>query len=330
MSTQGVPLGQYHGAIIISINGVILQGLGFKQPPGYYVGIPKYILDLNCRESPWRRRRLCLKRLLKEYGPRGLEAAYLKSKPLLDNVYLEQFNVNVPAIKKSSVLSIVNPPDALIKVVTHADMLRNFYSLYGVLSELEAWGVDLHNLGLTGSLAMGFANPQISDIDLVVYGAKGALAAYDYFIEKSRVCRRGTSGKNAAAMFKRSQFGGLRVEPPIEVSWRRLLCSKSPNTVSWVGVPETPLSHCGPLERMHIHDLKPARLKLRVEGGHESSLLYPPCTISYEGIAILSFEYNVGGILYRGGKFLVEGLYSPEYNVVLLASRERPGFIRIL
>jgi predicted nucleotidyltransferase len=301
-----------HGSSVITRYGVLGIIIGIPRPPELLPIIPKYVL---CSESPWSRGASAFCRVLERYGPLGVSGTLAKIgfKEALDGIY----NSPMPYVRLFDVIEIVKPKEALHRVLSKP-VNDLHYALLNLLSLLSVSGVDVDNVGLTGSLAMRIENVEVSDLDLVVYGLESAEAMYRLFTDKI---------KPDSTPVK--EFGGLIVEPGVNLGWRR--ASFRGFTVGWVGVPGVG-ELCEPLERYFAIDgpIKPVEIVVDVRGGQPSALTYPPCVPSSDGTYIVSFEYNVGALLYRGGTFRIKGLAGGGLDTIYIATRELPGYIRLL
>ncbi|MEB2836634.1 MAG: hypothetical protein GSR80_001805 [Desulfurococcales archaeon] len=227
------------------------------------------------------------------------------------------YGASIPVISREELVLTCDPIESMKYIISRPTGQLEFMLVH-IASLLGAAGVGIGALGVTGTLAMGVHVEGISDIDLVVYGPRASLEVYEAFAsigEEPPGARRGI-------------VNGVKVHPPLSLAWRRRVVDGT--HVSWTGAPEAAASHCAPLREWRR--LEPprgrARLALRVPGGQVGALLYPPCVESEEGVHIVSFEYNLGALLYEGGLMEVEGLASEE--AILLGTREYPGSLRLL
>lgn len=267
-----------HGSMIITSNGRVYQEIGIPSPPGLVPVIPKYIV---CGSGSWGRSGVSMCRVLSRYSPRGLmDAADRAGLGLrIDPLYMAR----IPYIQEASIMERVTPPSALERVAKKPRG-RISMMLVEIVSALRPWG-----LGITGTIALGIENDRISDIDLIV------------------------------ATWTPSRFMGLFRETTStfrrrpELAWRRGYYMGV--HVSWTGVPPIPAGHCRPLKNYWNVDTprRRARIEVYVEPGQEGALLYPPC-VEAEGLYLVSYQYNHGYTLYRGGRLMVEGVIG-EYTV---------------
>jgi len=130
------------------------------------------------------------------------------------------------------------------------------------------------------------------DIDLIIYDSEAAVSMVEIFrkttIPYSTVVRR---------------TGTIIVDSGLDLSWRRGYYNGV--HISWTGVPVTVAGHC---DIVYWNLLPPQNYKyieVYIEPMQETALLYPPCVYSSEGYYIISYEYNIGYLLYQGGMFAI-------------------------
>jgi len=302
-----------YGTIIITIHGVVAQSLGLRAD-GYCIVMPKYV---QCRDpytpwiAPWGTR-LC--RVIRGYGPHGIARAVAASG--VRQVYSGTHGALVPVIAEWDVALSLSPQAALARAIASGDP-----DVVATLGLLRRLGAPVSAMGLTGSRAAGY-NHAVSDIDLVVFGEEAAEEMYRVFSS--------LSGKWDPA--GKDDLGGVKVEPVADLSWRRRVVKTiyGPIGVTWIGAPERENAHCPPLSRGVTDPDPPGPLiagEVVVHPGQPSALLYPPCARAKDGTWIVSYEYNVAGVLYRGGRMLVEGAASASGSIIYLGTREAPGRI---
>ncbi|MCE4627936.1 MAG: hypothetical protein F7C34_02140 [Desulfurococcales archaeon] len=297
-----------YGDIIVMKDGVIAQSLGI--PLGEYcVVLPKYVV---CRgETPWRARWARLCRIIRGYGPRGLEMAVRASS--VAEKYHPAFGTNMPAAHPWDALFVVEAVEALSSAVARGEP-----GTLGALSVLGLRGALEGLLGLTGSRAAGYSHER-SDVDLVAYGPDVAVRLYETF---------SSLGGPWDPASKRD-LGGVQVSKLLDLSWRRRVIETPLGRfpVTWTGAPSEPLAHCPPLQGLEGPG-SPAgivRDRVCIEPGQETALLYPPCAWTSKGW-VVSFEYNLAGLLYNGGCITLEAVRTID-GIILLGVREFPGRI---
>jgi len=290
-----------HGSIVY-YKDLILQVLGLPSPPGLLAVMPKY---RACRaRSPWRRASGPYCRIAREYGPGGLEDTLTLSG--LREQYDSLYQSLMPYIPSMLVQESITPREAMRRFTMQLAQAPEGVERAArfIYEELGTRG-----LGLTGSIAAGIAHAN-SDIDLVALDHRAARRLYEEFAGLSRGPRR-------------ASFNGVSVWPPIDLSWRRTWIDGV--RITWIGAGE----RCRALRS--YYDLDPPARRwegvLRIEPGQETALAYPPCVRAGE-YWLVSYEYNLGGLFYEGGRIRVRGVAGEE--VVYVGVRERPASLEIL
>jgi len=235
---------------------------------------------------------------VKAYGPLGVKAGLeawgrsLRWDPI--------YRAPMPYIQFEEVVFCVEPRKALEHALATGEP-----AVTRVLEALEAEGVRVSWLGLTGSRALGISHSR-SDVDLVVY--EGHSTVYEAF-------------KRLAGTPSGARLGGITVEPALDASWRKTIIGGHPST--WTPAGGT----CPVLRNYYSIDPPdaPAVVEAYVPRGQETALGYPPCARTADGTWVVSFEYNVAGLLYEGGPVRVAGILSERGSVLYLGAREYPG-----
>ncbi len=266
-----------HGSMILT-RDALYQEIGIPRPPGLIPVIPKYRI---CRDSPWRLRGSSLCRIIASYGPQGLSRAIerLGARQYVDPLY----GAPIPYIHDHDVVERVDPLTALERV---ASKPRGRISQIAVklAYTFRGW-----RIGLTGTTAVAAENDEISDIDMIIvtWRPSGFLEEFTSTVKPYT--------RNPALSWRRGYYNGVHT--------------------SWVAVPPDPAGHCPPLSNYWSIDTphKLVSIEVRVDPGQEEALLYPPC-VQAGDIYVISYEYNDGIILYRGGRIRVRGV-AGEYTV---------------
>ena len=296
-----------YGALLFLKSGVVVQSLGMEVG-GRCVVMPKYVA---CREpSLWGRLgtgSLC--RVIRGYGPRGLARALELSGIAAGHGSSE--GAPLPLVAPEEAVHVVTPREAFSQSISEGrHLLAHALDRLGLLAYSE-------ELGLTGSIAGGYWHED-SDIDLVALTHRAALELYEAFrtISASR------------DVLTKSELGGIIVPGGVDVSWRRTWVELGGRRVgvTWIGgLPQGPL-HC-PQAVPPLPLRAPWRGTVYIPPGDPRALLYPPCAASSSGELVISYEYNLGGLLYEGGQFIIEGTRIGGTNAIVLGIREAPGKI---
>lgn len=297
-----------HGTMIYTVDGLVGQVIGIPSPQGLIPVIPKYV---SCSGGEWLRPggRFC--RVIPHYGPEGLELG-IRGSGLIER-FDPQYGSPMPYVSEYSVLLRTPPREALARVLRGpAGPLHEKAVLVAEL--LGSCGISLGDLGLTGSVAAGIQREGVSDLDFVVYGSPAAVSMAECF---SSIAGAGAGGF-------RGEFGGVTVDPPVNTSWRKGIVGGQ--RVTWVGVRTGP-GECPPLSSYEklSPPLEPVEARLRVPEGQGGALTYPPCVESSEGVYLISYEYNLAAVLYKGGRLEVSGTISADGRAIYVGLRARPG-----
>lgn len=307
-----------HGTMIVDRSLRVHQVIGLPAPSPFIVTLTKY--RLCGRDTPWRLGRLPLCRLLTKYSAReAKEAAAQGGVRLVDDPF---YNSKIPLLDPSTEIIIMAEPEEALRAIIARPQGWLERLLIHIITSLSRKGVG--GLGVTGSLALGFHSDEVSDIDLIVYESENAERAIKAFREVNGIPARAPL----------STAGGVRLSPPTDLAWRRLLIrvpGENPVHVSWTGAPLIPGSHCPPLrEWRSLPSIQGvAHIEVSVEPGQPSALLYPPCVETRDGDYIISFEYNVAMHLFTGGRMRVSGLRAGG-EALVLAAEEYPGSLSLL
>ncbi len=290
-----------HGSIVYGHDGWISFTIGIPAPRGYITAVPKY---KPCNDEAWRRPsgRYC--RVLRTYGPQGIGEVMAYARLVYDPVY----NTLMPYMLAEKILIVRNPWEALYEAISTG----SWPPLIEVLDRLREAGFSIVDFGVTGSTAAGIQVPGLSDVDLVYKGRPSQLlGAWPYIVDQVY----DSTTRNLA---------GVMVDPGVHLGWRRGFVNGV--HVSWVGV-ERPCRYMAEYESI---DTPRSRFKgiLRVEPGQETALVYPPCVETVEGFVVVSYEYNLGALLYNGGRLWVEGVMGE--RTIYVGSREEPGGLTVL
>ena len=300
-----------YGAVLVSRDGIVYQSLGLEES-GYCVVMPKYVVCPNS-STPWRRAGVGLCRIIRGYGPKGLEKAVRRSRARL--MFSPLFGGVVPVLDPAEAVLAVDPGRALI--VSRDPAVHLALEHLGIPGRGLAW-----SLGLTGSRAAGYSH-EGSDVDLVAYSEQAALSMLEIFRE----------ARQGADPVWKEELGGIDAGGPVDVSWRRTWL-RGPDGlrigVTWVGALRDGPLHCPPIRGLNRSDppVAPGNAIVKIEPGQASALLYPPCVAHSGGGWIVSYEYNLAYTLYLGGLFSVEGLVSASGRTIYVGTLERPGALR--
>ncbi len=308
-----------YGEVIITRNLVVGQALGLPTVEGYCIFMPKYV-ECEDESTPWRLNKIKLCRIIRGYGPRGVQEAVRKSG--IDKIYEPRYGGMVPVVSFNDIIRRISPREAA-KILLQSSINYD-PSIPLILSEmLRKLEISTSSIGITGSYAGGY-NHQNSDIDIIIYGEENILKIYNKFRELYGV------SEHPRFVFQKKLLGGVTVYPKVLLSWRRgiVRCCGLERHVTWVGVDNLLSEKLFRQIRYCIPNSKVKR-RLIIEPGQIQALSYPPWVYADNGTLIVSYEYNVGELLFKGGVIEVEGLASMDCNVLFLGLTEEPGSIKI-
>jgi hypothetical protein len=283
--------------------------LGLPAPPDVVVVIPKYE---PCIRGPWRLAGVKYCRVIRRYD--ALEIRKAAQRTGLRMFPDPQYNAFMPLLERQKAVFVCDPRDSLSAIV-RAPSSRLESLVVDITCKLRDMGVSVKDLGVTGTLALGMELDEVSDIDLVAYGARTARQLVESFhLIGGREVVRGVEW--------------VKLKPYLSLGWRRRIVAGI--QISWIGAPEEVGEHCKPLhDWRHLDPPLYVRTEtLTIPPGQEGALLYPPCVETSEGLYVVSYEYNTALHLYRGGKVRIRGIASG--NTIYLGTLEEPGFIELL
>ncbi len=152
------------------VGGAIYVAVGNRHLPNAAVAYLKYLP--TDRRTPWCRSSICFERVVRRYG-----ASYVLStvRELQEEVYDPALGVTVPVVRFSRVRAIYRPRERLAEILrgprdpVELDVVESYTTLR------SCTGVSPSSVGVDGSVLVGIHNPEISDVDLVVYGCRDSV-----------------------------------------------------------------------------------------------------------------------------------------------------------
>jgi len=149
------------------VGGAIYVAVGNRHLPNAAVAYLKYLP--TDRRTPWCRGSTCFERVVRRYG-----ASYVLSavRELQEEVYDPALGVTVPVVRFSRVRAIYRPRERLAEILRRPrdPVELDVVESYTILRSCT--GVSPSSVGVDGSVLVGIHNPEISDVDLVVYGCR--------------------------------------------------------------------------------------------------------------------------------------------------------------
>ncbi len=150
--------------------GRIFIVVGNSHPPGAAVAYLKYVPAES--STYWCRGRKCYERVVRRYGVDGVLRAV---SGLQEELYDPTLGVTVPAVRLREVSRVYRPRDRLREILRRPGDSVELDAVIAYERVRECSGVHPDSVGVDGSIAVGIHNPSVSDVDLVVYGCRGAL-----------------------------------------------------------------------------------------------------------------------------------------------------------
>ncbi len=156
---------------IVGLNGLIFRVLGYSHPPDGYVCDLEYVpSSLYCSNNPRSPRGYGTTSHYKLYGD---EPFKLVNELFPEyRVYYKPLSMFLPGVPVSLISEVKLPRDGLMKLIdSPKDGLSTAVeSILGII--LDSSTLSLEDFGVFGSLLLGFYNPNLSDIDFVIYGSE--------------------------------------------------------------------------------------------------------------------------------------------------------------
>ncbi len=283
------------------------------------------------RKTPWLRDSIHYKRIVYKYDPLIVHrSAYMKQ-------FIPYYGIEVPVIPVSSISRIYDPLDKKYELYHKPrDSLED--KALRLVSELEYYSKTSNGIGITGSILLGIHNPNISDIDLVVYGWKNSIEIIEAIREKQTSLKPFSRERLKIWAQSNAEATGLTVKQVLKYYrlWRRgVYMDKEYSIIYNKGVREEFTGTSNWITKRIV------KIKAYLRGGLEG-LNYPLKTSIeeyevLEGYAstqiteILSFEALYMPLFYEGGEALITGLL--QYNLsedtcrIIVGGVEYPGKI---
>ncbi len=277
-----------------------------------YIGYIKYCS--TSKKTIWFKNGRYYRRIVEKYDP------LIVHKASQTKQFIPYYGGEIPVIPVSSVARIYNPLERIDEIITHPQDILEEKALD--LIEDIMYSSRIHGgIGLTGSILIGIHNPQISDIDLVVYGWRNSINVIEAVEEGATNLKPFRNYRLKAWLERNAAATGLTVKQVAKYYrvWRRgVYRGKEYSIIYNDGIPQG----------FNGEDPWISRGIIRVEGilcGGLDGLNYPSrvCIENYrvlEGyvdspiVEIISFEALYIPLFYEGGKAIVEGLL--QYNNV--------------
>lgn len=327
-ASQETVLDHYYVRTVGNCYGVIV---GNDHTPFYYIGYLKYCPSSSA--TYWKGGEVFYERLVKTYDPFQVHKhAALKE-------YIPFYDSQIPIIPVSIIRRIYDPVERARELLLKpADVLEAKAST--LIQALQDCTGLTSGIGVTGSILPGIHNPDLSDIDIVIYGWRESLKVIEC-VRESDLFQPFTGGLMEDWSSRLSKMSGLPVETVRQLyrKYRRGLFSGTPYSIMFN------TQHGGNvLLKPPFKTLGEIIISGMVEGGLDA-LSYPSegtlenykvldSTVKppYDVTEIMSFETLYTSILLEGGDVLVKGLLQCSERLeacrILVGGVEGKGFVK--
>ena len=321
------------------VDGAIYVATGNRHLPNAAVAYLKYVP--TARRTLWCRGPTCFERVVRRYGASYVLGAV---RGLQEEVYDPALGVTVPVVRFSRVRAIYRPRERLAEILrrprdpVEVDVVESYTTLRSCTE------VSPSSVGVDGSVLVGIHNPEVSDVDLVVYGCKDSVEVASTV---HQVFGRLPAEVEARRLRAMSEVYGLPLEVLAAISppYKRLYLG---------GRREVNVMFSGDLvERYGERVLVPvavAEATLDLEGGDCRSLYYPgearvsrtldlrverslaELTLPSSRVElVLSYESLYSYVLFRGGLVRARGVLALERTsgslVLVVGTRETWSYV---
>jgi predicted nucleotidyltransferase len=321
------------------VDGAIYVAVGNRHLPNAAVAYLKYVP--TARRTLWCRGGTCFERVVRRYGASYVLGAV---RGLQEEVYDPSLGVTVPVVRFSRVRAVYRPRERLAEVLRRPrdPVELDVAEAYAVLRSCS--GVSPGSVGVDGSVLVGIHNPEVSDVDLVVYGCRDS-------VEVATTAHQAFGRLPAEVEVRRlramSEVYGLPPEVLAAISppYKRLYLAGR-REVNIMFSADTP----GRYGERVLVPLAVAEALIEVEGGDCRSLYYPgearvSKTIDLRverslaqvapppgGVGlVLNYESLYSYVLFRGGTVRARGVLAldrtSETLVLVVGTREAWSYV---
>jgi len=304
------------------LSGRIYVTVGNVHPPGAVIAYLKYVP--THRRTYWCRGSKCYERVLKKYGA---DFVLSVARDYQEEIYDPSIGVTVPVVRFRNIASVYRPRERLQEVLRNA---RDSVEVDAVIAyeRLRACSsVNSGSIGVDGSVAVGIQNPQISDVDLVVYGCRGSLDVVESVHSSFETVPKEVEAERLVKMSETYRLP-LEVVRAISAPYKRLYMRERKREVNLLFSDD----RCGRYGESVLIPTALVEAEVLVESFDCHSLFYPgiarvsrvldlrilgslrESSIStYSGVSkIVTYESIYSYPLYRGGEIRVRGVLSIE------------------
>ncbi|MEM1628222.1 MAG: nucleotidyltransferase domain-containing protein [Desulfurococcaceae archaeon] len=282
--------------------------------------------------TTWCDQNTCYERIVKTYNADSVHAS------TSHKIYVHFFDALVPCISMIDVDKVHNPLERARSLFNKVNDNLEKTALY-LISEI--WRDTGHgeNIGITGSLLIGIHNPDISDIDVVVYGTRQSMDIVEYIRENKEIYKPFNGARLEKWIEANSKATGLSKQQVLRFyrNWRRGIYMNREYSIIYNNGVYEDMALKPPFKTLGSICIE-VELDKSVDGLNYPSmgkvLSYrivgqSSVDIPYDIVEVLSFEALYIPGLYEGGIFIVEGLLQCSDQLgacrVLIGGREYPG-----
>jgi predicted nucleotidyltransferase len=157
---------------IITKEGLIFRVFGYPHPPQSFICDVEYassrIFQSNNPKAP---RGSSSELFYKFYEDEGWK--FIESRFPQYMIFHEMLNKKIVGVKLNDILTVRTPNEALLKLMARRGGDNLISAMQSVLDiVMESSNLSLRDFGVFGSMLHGFHHPNLSDIDLIIYGKK--------------------------------------------------------------------------------------------------------------------------------------------------------------
>ncbi|MBS7641587.1 MAG: nucleotidyltransferase domain-containing protein [Candidatus Bathyarchaeia archaeon] len=157
---------------IVGVEGILFRVLGYLHPPDGYVCEPEYAPKTIFKSSnPRAPRGYPEVAYFKFYGDEGLK--FVEKNYPSYRIYVKPLRTYLVGVPLELISAIRKPQDGLTRIMEASSrdkLLNDTVEIVDILCETA--NLSVSDIGVFGSILHGFHNPNLSDIDLVIYGSR--------------------------------------------------------------------------------------------------------------------------------------------------------------
>ncbi len=324
--------------LLIDKRGRIHVVVGNTHPPGQVIAYVKYVP--TSKVTQWRRFNTYYERVLKHYDVKLMREASQKHSVIEEDPII---GAPTPKLPTSSIREWLTPESRMVELLRTINDEVEEDALSAATIVADASGISLSKIGVTGSILAKMYSTKFSDVNLVIYGCREAMA-----VATTHLGRFNELPKNVfeARILRKSR--SLNLPPEIVASlyppYARIAVKDRPVGITFVS------DTCGRYGERAFQPIGIAEVEAYVEPWQCSALFYPGsasisavinvCEVSSNVVnraelarnldLVITYEGLFNYTLFRGGKLRLRGVLeriipSGTY-ALLLGGAEEPGY----